>query len=37
MDFAIFLTVIAGLAAFELAALRHGADTRDGFSRGRRR
>ena len=36
MDIAIFLTVIAALAAFELAALRHGADTRDGYTgRGR--
>ena len=33
MDMVIFLTVIASLAAFALAAIRHGADTRDGFPR----
>ena len=33
MDMVIILTVIAAIVAFEIAALRHGADTRDGFPR----
>ena len=33
MDLLIVLAVLAGFIAFPIAALAHGADTRDGFSR----
>ena len=36
MDLVIVLAVLAGLIAFPIAALTHGADTRDGFNRGAR-